>query len=119
MKKKFEIHFLIIFWFSFISLFFIQLCMFLIQALKYIRGHWFSMKNFGVFRSCTQSQQMKIFEIGVGIGTEMSIAAEKLPLPRWFSKKCSKFHCQDCVGPEILVLDHQIHSVSGFFTCRH
>jgi hypothetical protein len=50
--------------------------------------------------------------------SEMSIAAEKLPLPhhdvrkkklplpRWFSKKCYKFHCRDCIGPEILVLDH-------------
>ncbi len=89
--------------------------------------------------------------------SEMSIAAEKLPLPRrdvrkksycaavatrrlikiscrdamayklaaaapllqWFSKKCFKFHCRDCIGPEILVLDHQIHSVLGFFTCKH
>ncbi len=41
------------------------------------------------------------------------------PLPRWFSKKCSKFHCRDCIGPEILVLDHQIHSVSGCFICKH
>jgi hypothetical protein len=40
-------------------------------------------------------------------------------LPRWFSKKCFKFHCCDCIGPEILVLDHQIHSVSGCFTCKH
>jgi len=49
----------------------------------------------------------------------MSIAAEKLPPPRWFSKKCSEFYCHDCIEPEILVLDHQIHSVSGCFTCKH
>jgi hypothetical protein len=42
-----------------------------------------------------------------------------LPLPRWFSKKCSKFHCHDCIGPEILVLDHQIRSVSECFTCKY
>jgi hypothetical protein len=42
---------------------------------------------------------------------DMSIAAEKLllpsedvrkkdtaPLPRWFSKKCSEFHCCECTG---------------------
>jgi len=30
----------------------------------------------------------------------MSIAAENLPLPRWFSKKCFEFHCcnQRCAG---------------------
>jgi hypothetical protein len=50
---------------------------------------------------------------------ETSIVAEKLPLLRWFSKKCSKFHCRDCIGPEILVLDHQIHSVSGCFIFKH
>jgi hypothetical protein len=32
--------------------------------------------------------------------------AAAAPLPRWFSKKCSKFHCRDCMGPEIWVLDH-------------
>jgi hypothetical protein len=32
--------------------------------------------------------------------------AAAAPLPRWFSKKFSKFHCRDCMGPEILVLDH-------------
>ncbi len=50
---------------------------------------------------------------------EMSIALVKLPLPRWFPKKCFKFHCRDCIEPEIFVLDHQIHSVSEFFTCKH
>jgi hypothetical protein len=42
-----------------------------------------------------------------------------LPLPRWFSKKLFKFHCHGCIGPEIFVLDDQIHSVSGCFTCKH
>ncbi len=41
------------------------------------------------------------------------------PLPRWLSKKCSKFHCRACIGPEILVLDHQIHSVSWCFIFKH
>jgi hypothetical protein len=45
--------------------------------------------------------------------------AAAAPLPRWFSKKFSKFHCHGCIGPEILVLDDQIHSVSGCFTCKH
>jgi hypothetical protein len=75
-----------------------------------------------------QSQDLNI--------TEMSIAAEKLPLPRrdvrkksyraaaaplprWFSKKFFKFHCHRCMGPEILILDDQIHSASGCFTCKH
>jgi hypothetical protein len=42
-----------------------------------------------------------------------------LPLPRCFSKKDSKFHCHDYFRPEILVLDHHIHSVSGCFTSKH
>jgi hypothetical protein len=75
----------------------------------------------------------RITKISTICKPEMSIAAEKLPLPhrdarkkklprrcrtatlekkataplpQWFSKKCSKFHCRDCIGPEILVLDH-------------
>jgi hypothetical protein len=45
--------------------------------------------------------------------------AAAAPLLRWFSKKCSKFPCRDCIGPEILVLDHKIDSVSGCFICKH
>jgi hypothetical protein len=41
------------------------------------------------------------------------------PLPRWFSKKYYKFNCRDCIGLEILTLDHQIHSVLECFTCKH
>jgi hypothetical protein len=60
----------------------------------------------------------------------MSIAVENLPrrdrllkkvtapLPLWFLKKFFEFHCCDCIGPEILVLVHQIHLVSGCFICK-
>jgi hypothetical protein len=44
---------------------------------------------------------------------------KNLPLPRWFLKKFSEFHCCDCIGPEILVLVQQIHLVSGCFICKH
>jgi hypothetical protein len=62
--------------------------------------------------------------------TEMSIAAENLPLPRrdgvfkkkvprWFSKQCFEFDCYDCIRLEILLVVYQIHSISDCFICKH
>jgi hypothetical protein len=50
---------------------------------------------------------------------KISCRPATVPLPRWFLKTFFEFYCCDCIGPEILVLVHQIHLVSGCFICKH